>query len=118
MDHVRKVLTHCSYPKLAIDRVERRLSKPTNEGSNDADNQDTAGAKPTINEVKTKGHIVIPYTQGLCKSIKRSVVSMAYRPTTRVTALLKTSCFLQRIRTPWETTIGSNVGTLSVMRNT
>ena len=23
------------------------------------------------NEVKTKGHIVIPYTQGLCKSIKK-----------------------------------------------
>ena len=30
-----------------------------------------AGTKPTTNEVKTKGHIVIPYTQGLCKSIKK-----------------------------------------------
>ena len=24
-----------------------------------------------MNEVKTKGHIVIPYTQGLCESIRR-----------------------------------------------
>ena len=71
MDHLRKALTHCNYPKWAIDRMERRLCKPTNEGSNDADTQGTAGAKPTSNEVKTKGHIVIPCTQGLCESIKK-----------------------------------------------
>ena len=70
MDHFRKALTHCKYPKWAIDRMERRLSKPTSEESNDANTQGTAGAMPTTNEVKTKGHIVIPYTQGLCKSIK------------------------------------------------
>ena len=71
IDHLRKALTHCKYPKWAIDRVERRLSQPTNEGSNDANTQGTTGTKPTTNEVKTKGHIVIPYTQGLCKSIKK-----------------------------------------------
>ena len=42
----------------------------------------TAGTQSTTNEVKTKGHIVIPYIQGLCKSIK-SVVGMAYRPLQR-----------------------------------
>ena len=36
MDHLKKALTHCRYPKWAIDRVERRLSKPTSEESNDA----------------------------------------------------------------------------------
>ena len=41
------------------------------EESDDSNNQDTAGTKPTTNEVKTKGHIVILYSQSLCKSIKK-----------------------------------------------
>ena len=32
--------------------------------------QGTTAAQPFTNEVKNKGHIVIPYTQGLCESIK------------------------------------------------
>ena len=28
-------------------------------------------AQPATNEAKNKGHIVIPYTQGLCESIKK-----------------------------------------------
>ena len=64
MDHPRKVLTHCKYPKWAIDRVERRLSKPTSEESNGASTQVTADAKPTTNNVKTKGHIIIPIHPG------------------------------------------------------
>ena len=71
MDHLRKALTHSKYPKWALDRVERRLTKHTSEDSNDAHNQGTAGTKPTTNEVKTMGHIVIPYTQGVCESIKK-----------------------------------------------
>ena len=31
MDHLRKALTHCTYPKWAIARVERRFTKPTSE---------------------------------------------------------------------------------------
>ena len=31
----------------------------------------TTSAQPATNEVKNKGHIVIPYTQGLCESIKK-----------------------------------------------
>ena len=71
MNFLRKALTHSKYPRWAIDWVERRLTKPTSEESNVANNQGTAGTKPTTNEVKTKGHIVIPYTQGLCKAIKK-----------------------------------------------
>ena len=48
-----------------------KKAKPTREESNDANNQGTVGAKPFTNEVKSKGHIVIPYTQDLCKSIKK-----------------------------------------------
>ena len=61
-------LTH---PKWALGRVEKRLTKPTSEVSNGAKSQGTAGAQPTTIEAKTKSHIVTPYTQGLCKSIKK-----------------------------------------------
>ena len=71
IDHLRKALTHCTYPIWAIDRVERRPTMPTSEDSIDARNQGTAGTGPTTNEVKTKGHIAIPYTQGLCKNSKK-----------------------------------------------
>ena len=71
MDHLRKALTQCKYPKCTLDKVEKRLNRPSREVIDGANNQDTTGAQPTTNEVKTKGHIVIPYTQVLCKSIKK-----------------------------------------------
>ena len=69
--HLRNVLTQCKYPKWALDKVERRLNKPSSEASDGANNQGTTGAQPANKEVETKGHIVIPYTQGLCESIKK-----------------------------------------------
>ena len=69
--HLRNALTQCKYPKWALDKVERRLNRPSKVASDRANNQGTAGTQPTTNEVKTKGHIVIPYTQGLCESIKK-----------------------------------------------
>ena len=71
MEHLRMALTHCKYPKWALDRVEKRLIKPTSEVNGGAEVQGTSGAQPTTNEVKTKGHIVIPCTQGLGESIKK-----------------------------------------------
>ena len=71
MDHLRKALTQCKNPKWALDKVEKRLNRPSREVIGGANKQGTAGAQPTTNEVKTKGHIGIPYTQGLCKSIKK-----------------------------------------------
>ena len=66
-DHLRKVLTKCKYPKWVLDKVEKRLYKSTRQVTNGG----TTGAQPATNEVKKKGHIVIPYTQGLCESIKK-----------------------------------------------
>ena len=51
--------------------MERRLNKHSTETSDGASNQGTTGAQPATKEVKTKGHIIIPYTQGLCESIKK-----------------------------------------------
>ena len=59
------------YPKWALDKVEKRLNKPSSETSDGANNQGTTGAQPATNEVKTKFHIVIPYTQGCYESIKK-----------------------------------------------
>ena len=70
MDLLRKALIQCKYPKWALDKVEKRVNRPSREVIDGANNQGTTGTQPTTNEVRTKGHIVIPYTQGLCKSIK------------------------------------------------
>ena len=64
MEHLRKALTQCKYPKWALDKVEKRITKPPSEVSNVADSQVTTGAQPTIDEVKTKGHIVVMGVRG------------------------------------------------------
>ena len=51
--------------------MEKRLNKPSSEASDGANNQGTTGAEPATKVVRTKGHIVIPYTQGLSESIKK-----------------------------------------------
>ena len=48
-----------------------RLNKSTSKAIDGVNNQGTTGTQVVTNEVKTKGHIVIPYTQGLCESIKK-----------------------------------------------
>ena len=71
MDHLRKALTQCKYPKWPLDKVEKKLNRPSKEVTDGANNQGTAGIQPTTNEVKTKSHIVTPYTQGPYESIKK-----------------------------------------------
>ena len=70
-DHLRKALTKCKYPKWALDMAEKRLNRSTSEVIDGVNNQGTTVAQTATNGVKTKGHIVIPYTQGLCESIKK-----------------------------------------------
>ena len=57
-DHLGKALTKCKYPKWTLDKVEKRLNRSTRQVSDGG----TTGAQPATNEVKNKGHIVIPYT--------------------------------------------------------
>ena len=70
-DNLRKALTKCKYPKWALDKVEKRLYRSTSEVIDGVNNQGTTAVQPVTNEAKTKGHIVIPYTQGLCESINK-----------------------------------------------
>ena len=66
-DHLRKALTKCKYPKWALDKVEKRL----NRSSRQVNGGGTNSVQSANHEVKHKGHIVIPYTQGLCENIKK-----------------------------------------------
>ena len=51
--------------------MEKRLNKSTSETIDEVNNQGTIGAQAVTNDVRTKGDIVIPYTQGLSESIKK-----------------------------------------------
>ena len=51
--------------------MEKRLNRSTREVIDVVNNQGTTAAQAATNEVKTKGNIVVPYTQGLCESIKK-----------------------------------------------
>ena len=66
-EHLRKALTKCKYPKWALDKVEKKLDRSSRQVS-DGGNKNAQSAN---HEVQNKGHIVIPYTQGLCESIKK-----------------------------------------------
>ena len=70
MEHLRKALTSWKYHKWALDKVEKRPTRSTIEVNVGAKSQGTAVTQPNTNEIKTKGHIFIPYTQGLCESNK------------------------------------------------
>ena len=70
-EHLRKALTKYKYPKWALDKVEKRLNKPFSEAIDGVNNQGANSTPAATREVKSKGHIVIPYTQGLCESIKK-----------------------------------------------
>ena len=53
--------------QMGFDKVEKRLNRSTREVSDGVSNQGTTAAQPVTNEVKNKGHIVIPYTRSLWK---------------------------------------------------
>ena len=66
-DHLRKAVTKCKYPKWALDKVEKRLHRSSRQVTDGGTNN----AQSANHEVQNKGHIVIPYTQGLCESTKK-----------------------------------------------
>ena len=70
-EHLRKALTQCKYPKWALDKVEKRLNRSSSEAIDRVNSQGANSTPAATREVKSKGHIVIPYTQLLCESIKK-----------------------------------------------
>ena len=65
--HLRKALTSCKYPEWALDKVEKDSTGLPGRLMMGA----TTVPSLLTMKCKLKGHIVIPYTQGLCESIKK-----------------------------------------------
>ena len=119
--HQRKALTQCKYLKWAFDKVERRLSRPSSKAPDRANNQGTTGTQLLPMKVKTKGHIVISYTQGVYESIKKICGRYGIQTYFKVVILSGTYWSSPRTKILWsakvEPYIGSNVVTSPVMMN-
>ena len=114
-EHLRKALTQCKYSKWALDKVEKRLNRPSSEAIDGANSQDTTSTSAATKEVKSKGHIVIPYTQGLCESIKKICGRYGIQTHFKGGSTIKNLLVPPRTKTLWSTkvmtSIGINVGT-------
>ena len=121
-EHLRKALTLCKYPKWALDKVEKRLNRSSSEAIDGVNNQGTNGAPAATKEVKSKGHIVIPYTQSLCESIKKIYGRYGIQTHFKGGSTIKNLLVSPGTKTLWPPkampSIGINVGTLHVMMNT
>ena len=106
-DHLRKALTKCKYPKWALDKVEKRLNRSTRQVSDGG----TTSAQPATNEVRNKGHIVIPYTQGLCESIKKICGRYGIQTHFKGGRTFKNLLVSPRTKTLWSTKVVPSTGT-------
>ena len=63
LKHIEEVLSHCKYPKWAIDRMLhlQQEGKENRNGRKKGNN---------ISQTNRRCHIVVPYSQGLCESYK------------------------------------------------
>ena len=106
-EHLRKVLTNCKYPKWVLDKVEKRLNRSSRQ-VNDGGNNNALSAN---HEVQTKEHIVIPYTQGLCESIKKIFGRYGIQTHFKGGRTIKTFWSLPRTKTQWSTKVVPSIGT-------
>ena len=121
LEDLRKALSHCRYPKWAMDRVERSFLRLTSKEGNNANTQDTTGAKCTSTGAKSKSHVAIPYTQDLCKSIKKICSKYGIQTYFTGKRTIKNLLVSPKDKDPMENksgaSVGSNVENLCVMRN-
>ena len=121
-EHLRKALTQCKYPKWALDKVEKRINRPSSEAIDGVNNQGANSTPAATREVKSKGHIVIPYTQGLCESIKKICGRYGIQTHSKGGCTIKNLLVSPRTKTPWSPKVmpstGISVGTSPVMMNT
>ena len=111
MDHLRKAFTKCKYPKWALDKVEKRLNKSTSKTIDGVNNQDTTSAQAVTNEVKSKGHIVISFTQHLCENIKKICGRYGIQTHFKDGSTIKNLLVSSRTRTLWSTKVVPSIGT-------
>ena len=121
-EHLRKALTKCKYPKWALDKVEKRLNKPSSEAIDGVNNQGANSTPVATREVKSKGHIVTPYTQGLRESIKKICGRYGIQTHFKGGRTIKNLLVSPKDKTLWSPKVmsstGISVGTSHVMMNT
>ena len=100
----------------------KRLNRPSSKVNDEANSQGTTDAQPNTNDVKTKGHIVISYTLGLCKSIKKICGRYGIQTHFKGNSTIKNLLVSPKEKDPMVNKvgpyIGSSVVTLPLMMNT
>ena len=71
----------------------------------------TTGAQSDTNEVKNMGQIVIPYTQGLCESIKKICGRYGIQTHFKGGRTIKSLLVSPRTKTLWSTKVVPSTGT-------
>ena len=106
---------------MGLEQGEVKAYQTTGEVNDRGEGQGTADIQPTTNEVETKGHIVIPFTQGLGKSIKKICSRYGIQTYFKGNNTIKNLLVSPKDKDPWlakmGSSIGSNMGTLHVMMN-
>ena len=92
---------------MGFGQVEKRLNKSTRQ----ATDGNTTGAQPATNEAKNKGHIAIPYTQGLSESIKKICGRYGIQTHFKGGRTIKSLLVSPRIKTLWSTKVVPSTGT-------
>ena len=89
LQHLKEALSRCKYPRWAINKVQNKVIYSnweengnkhvgnTAQGTNGTSNNSQASNTPR--ERPTKGHMVIPYVQGLGKASSAHAVSMGFK---------------------------------------
>ena len=106
-EHLTKALTKCNCPKWALDKVEKRINRPSRQ-VNDGGN---SSAQSANHGVQSKGHIVIHYTQGLCESIKKICGRYGIQTHFKGGRTIKNLLVSPRTKTQWSTKVVPSIGT-------
>ena len=106
-DHPRKALTNYNYPKWALDKVEKRLNRPSRQVNGGAT------AVPSLPTMEYKVRVILSYPthKVFVKVSKRSVVDMASKLTSKVAEPSKIFWSPPRTKTQWSTKVVPSIGT-------
>ena len=120
-EHLRRALTKCKYPKWALDKVEKDLTGlPVRSLMGSTTRVPTVSLLPP-KKLRVRG-TVIPYTQGLCESVKKICGRYGIQTHFKGGSTIKNLLISPKDKDPWSPkvmpSIGINVGTLLVMMNT
>ena len=81
-----------------------RPSRQVNDGGN-------SSAQSANHGVQSKGHIVIPYTQGLCESIKKICGRYGIQTHFKAGKTIKNLLVSPKDKTQWSTKVVPSIGT-------